>query len=535
MASKRATPLSPGQSLLPHTSTSLLSQRRQHVSLAGGSGSAPAPKRARRAAAQAATSANAGLDPASSGSGSEDSQDEQYKRETFKLNRRLVAAEADDSDEDYGFDEAGLAAEALEAADDYEVESDPDEFVPDRRGGAKSKGKGKATTGVAKGKGKAKASNGAAGGGGGGFKVKLSKPSKSNSNSDTGSLASSSKLPTIKSSGVAAADALISSTFRQDRDYGYLPLRPDQVSRPFYIVPATGHIILENFHPLAKYATDFLVAIAEPVSRPKFIHEYKLTPHSLYAAVSVGLETENIIEVLNRMSKVPVPEELCDFIRECTHSYGKVKMVLKKNKHFVESGDPETLRILLRDEVIAKARVPPEVTAQEERDKDGTATFGLEKDKAPSRAGLIIPGTKEAGAPTLPGQKDTGAGADGKAGDRDKGQEKTTDEDLFTTVVGLEKGERSRLCTSISSIDTRRLTPFADDDVDDDDEVHAFEIQEAEIEAVKRRCLDLDYRMMEEYDFRHDDVNPTLEIDLKPTAALRPYQEKSLGKMFGNG
>lgn len=71
--------------------------------------------------------------------------------------------------------------------------------------------------------------------------------------------------------------------------------------------------------------------------------------------------------------------------------------------------------------------------------------------------------------------------------------------------------------------------------MDDDDEVHSFEIRESEIEAVKRRCLDLDYRMMEEYDFRHDEVNPTLEIDLKPTAALRPYQEKSLGKMFGNG
>lgn len=71
--------------------------------------------------------------------------------------------------------------------------------------------------------------------------------------------------------------------------------------------------------------------------------------------------------------------------------------------------------------------------------------------------------------------------------------------------------------------------------MDDDDEVHSFEIRESEIEAVKRRCLDLDYRMMEEYDFRHDEVNPTLEIDLKPSAALRPYQEKSLGKMFGNG
>lgn len=41
--------------------------------------------------------------------------------------------------------------------------------------------------------------------------------------------------------------------------------------------------------------------------------------------------------------------------------------------------------------------------------------------------------------------------------------------------------------------------------------------------------------MMEEYDFRHDEINPTLEIDLKPTTTIRSYQEKSLGKMFGNG
>jgi hypothetical protein len=57
-------------------------------------------------------------------------------------------------------------------------------------------------------------------------------------------------------------------------------------------------------------------------SRPSFIHEYKLTSYSLYAAVSVGLQTEDIIdvrrcygsspfdltllpcEVLNRLSKV---------------------------------------------------------------------------------------------------------------------------------------------------------------------------------------------------------------------------------------
>jgi DNA excision repair protein ERCC-3 len=34
------------------------------------------------------------------------------------------------------------------------------------------------------------------------------------------------------------------------------------------------------------------------------MHEYKLTPHSLYAAVSVGLDTPTILQVLNRLSKV---------------------------------------------------------------------------------------------------------------------------------------------------------------------------------------------------------------------------------------
>lgn len=51
-------------------------------------------------------------------------------------------------------------------------------------------------------------------------------------------------------------------------------------------------------------AYDFLVAISEPVSRPEFVHEYKLTPYSLYAAVAVSIDTESIIKVLNRLSKV---------------------------------------------------------------------------------------------------------------------------------------------------------------------------------------------------------------------------------------
>lgn len=69
-----------------------------------------------------------------------------------------------------------------------------------------------------------------------------------------------------------------------------------------------------------------------PYYRPQHIHEYKLTAYSLYAAVSVGLQTGDIIEYLQRLSKCAVPAGIIEFIQLCTLSYGKVKLVLKHNR-----------------------------------------------------------------------------------------------------------------------------------------------------------------------------------------------------------
>ncbi|KAI0635747.1 DNA helicase [Trametes polyzona] len=287
-------------------------------------------------------------------------------------------------------------------------------------------------------------------------------------------------------------DALVSHIF-QEQDFSWLHLKPDHASRPLWISPEDGHIILEAFSPIAEQAQDFLVAISEPVSRPAFIHEYKLTSYSLYAAVSVGLQTEDIIAVLNRLSKVPVPDSIVDFIRERTLSYGKVKLVLKHNKYYVESSHPETLQILLKDKIIREARVHSQVTDNSIR----AATFTTSK--APVKGNLVIPGTKEAEKK----KDDTGNGKNGSK----------TDAELFTSVVGVDN-----------------------DEVDeDDDNVHAFEIDDAKIDDVKKRCNELEYPMLEEYDFRNDTVNANLDIDLKPSTVIRPYQETSLSKMFGNG
>lgn len=211
------------------------------------------------------------------------------------------------------------------------------------------------------------------------------------------------------------------------------------------------------------------------------MHEYKLTPYSLYAAVSVGLEPDDIIEVLNRLSKVPVPKSVLDFIREYTASFGKIKLVLRQNKYFVESSHPEILQMLLRDEVIAEARIKP----------DGGAAVARPEAPRPARdAAAAAPAGEAAG------------GAPGGA----------SEHDLFSAVIGV----------------------YDADELDEDEAVHSFEIREEFIETVKRRCNELGFPMLEEYDFRNDRMNPDLDIDLKPITHIRPYQEKSLAKMFGN-
>lgn len=63
-----------------------------------------------------------------------------------------------------------------------------------------------------------------------------------------------------------AQDKLVSHIFA-DQDFTWLHLKPDHASRPLWISPEDGHIILEGFSPIAEQAQDFLVAISEPVSR----------------------------------------------------------------------------------------------------------------------------------------------------------------------------------------------------------------------------------------------------------------------------
>lgn len=265
-----------------------------------------------------------------------------------------------------------------------------------------------------------------------------------------------------------------------NNDFSYLDLKKDHQNRPLWIDPQKGRIILESFNPLAEQAQDFLITIAEPLSRPTFMHEYALTTHSLYAAVSVGLSPADIINTLERFLKTPLPSEIRSFINGCTQSYGKVKLVLKNTKYYVESPDPDMLQTLLKNPKIGPLRVH----GSEE----------IVTSAAPKIGGLVIPGTKSAA-----GVKQAN-GQDGQ---------------------GLQERDV--------------MAALNDDDDDDQDVTHAFEIADKDVETVQRECLNLGFPVLEEYDFRRDEANANLDIDLRPGTQIRPYQEKSLSKMFGNG
>ncbi|CAH1788865.1 unnamed protein product, partial [Owenia fusiformis] len=279
-----------------------------------------------------------------------------------------------------------------------------------------------------------------------------------------------------------------------------MDLKLDHKSRPLWVAP-DGHIFLESFSPVYKHAHDFLIAISEPVCRPEHIHEYRLTAYSLYAAVSVGLQTKDIIEYLKRLSKCTVPTGIEDFITLCTLSYGKVKLVLKHNKYFCESAHPEVIQKLLKDPVIQQCRKRPQL------EQGGNPADGeLVTEQFSAKQGLKV------NKPAAPS-----ATADPQAsgsGDNPEDVKPDVPEDIVTYYEKIDDEE---------------------EDEGEDIQTVSFEIQQDQIETLQKRCIELEYPLLAEYDFRNDTVNKDINIDLKPSTVLRPFQEKSLRKMFGNG
>ena len=286
------------------------------------------------------------------------------------------------------------------------------------------------------------------------------------------------------------------STLFGNKDFHELPLKRDHENRPIWIDARVTEgsskgpkITLESFAPNASKATDLLTTIAEPVSRPAHLHEYRMTEHSLYAALSVGLKGHDIINALEKFCKTNVPEGVKEFINSHTKTYGKVRLVLKENRFVIETEEEDVIHTLLKDPVLTTCKA-----------KDAEISIGTIQTKA-----AVIQGTAEARGAT---------------------QVTQTPNDLPREDSAMAQDDM--------------MAALRDED-DDEEEAYrqtfSFEIARNKRETVAQRCLEIGLPAVSEYDFLNDksDGNPTLHIDLKPQTQIRPYQEKALSKMFGNG
>ncbi|UJR08861.1 hypothetical protein I4U23_013116 [Adineta vaga] len=98
--------------------------------------------------------------------------------------------------------------------------------------------------------------------------------------------------------------------------------------------------------------------------------------------------------------------------------------------------------------------------------------------------------------------------------------------DVWNTLIRDSQIQDCRLISTDNLID-RILT--------EDTESMSFEVKQIKVGLLRKRCQQLKYPLVENYDFVHDTLLPNLNIELSENAKLRPYQEESLRKVFNNG
>ena len=293
-----------------------------------------------------------------------------------------------------------------------------------------------------------------------------------------------------------------------NKNLSSIKLKKDHSTRPLWI-DNNFRIYFESFSEIAKEAQDLLISIAEPITRPRNIHEYKLTEYSLYAASSIGLDTQSILDGLEKLCKSELPSNVVKFIKSSTKSYAKVKLILKANSYWLESRDVSVLRKLLNQDVIQAARV-----------SNQDIVINREKETVFEIPRKITVKESVRGASASNPEKDAHLldFFDVEIDENDEFRDVNPDD--FNEISGMDEPE---VLPDTEELDLNSYL------------VHSFEIKKDSVEAVKAKCSEMQYPILEEYDFRADKFNAPLDIDLKPKSKLRPYQETCLSKMFGNG
>src|SRR5215211_7112949 len=99
----------------------------------------------------------------------------------------------------------------------------------------------------------------------------------------------------------------------------YDPLNP-------LIVQSDRSILVEVDNPRYAEARDALAPFAELEKSPEHIHTYRVTNLSLWNAAAAGITAGQMVEVLQKFTKFPLPSNLPADVEEVVSRYGRIRL-----------------------------------------------------------------------------------------------------------------------------------------------------------------------------------------------------------------
>ena len=90
------------------------------------------------------------------------------------------------------------------------------------------------------------------------------------------------------------------------------------------IVQSDRTLLLDVHHPLSPACRLDLIRFATLVKSPEHVHTYRIDAISLWNAVSMGMQAQEILSLLDKWSRFPVPESVRFMVDDCASRWGKV-------------------------------------------------------------------------------------------------------------------------------------------------------------------------------------------------------------------
>lgn len=109
------------------------------------------------------------------------------------------------------------------------------------------------------------------------------------------------------------------------------------------IIQSDRTILFDVHAPRAQECRNALIPFAELLRSPEHLHTYRLSPLSLWNAMSSGFSAENAIDVLKEYSRYDVPEAVLVWVEETCARYGKLRLVQAPSK-IVENKNGQKVR-----------------------------------------------------------------------------------------------------------------------------------------------------------------------------------------------